>query len=93
MWLKILNFRVYFYKVRKNLVNFLGLMDNTSIHMKETSIKMKNSQEMVELLIDKGRLNEPFGVYEGQFNNGEKHGKGKYTFTSKLIYEGNYKLG
>ena len=54
---------------------------------------MKNSQEMVELLIDKGRLNEPFGVYEGQFNNGEKHGKGKYTFTSKLIYEGNYKLG
>ena len=48
---------------------------------------------MVELLIDKGRLNEPFGIYEGNFNNGEKHGKGKYTFSSQLIYEGEYKFG
>jgi|688.fasta_scaffold139904_2 hypothetical protein len=68
-------------------------MVNKSICIKETSTRIKNSQEMVELLIDKGRLNEPFGIYEGNFNNGEKHGKGKYTFSSQLIYEGEYKFG
>lgn len=29
--------------------------------------------------------------YEGNFLNGEKDGKGKYTFQDGSIYEGNFK--
>jgi hypothetical protein len=38
----------------------------------------------------KGRLLEPTGTYEGEFEDGFKHGQGIYRYTNKLRYEGDY---
>jgi hypothetical protein len=30
------------------------------------------------------------GVYEGNWKNGKRHGKGKYTYAGGVVYEGNW---
>jgi hypothetical protein len=68
-------------------------MVQISIFTRESSTKIKNSQELVALFLNVGRLVEPYGEYHGQFLHGEKHGTGKYTFSSQLVYEGEYNRG
>ena len=40
---------------------------------------------------DPGKLQDPFGEYEGQFREGVKEGFGIFHFKSRIRYEGYYK--
>lgn len=53
---------------------------------------MENSKEKVQLCIIIGKLTHfGQGVYQGEFENGKKHGFGSYTFEKKsLKYVGDY---
>lgn len=33
------------------------------------------------------------GVYEGEMQDGERHGRGKYTFPSGAVYDGEWQHG
>lgn len=61
--------------------------------MKVDLTRTKNLQDMVNSINYLGKLIEPYGQYEGQFLNGEKHGKGRYKYNSQLIFEGEYRNG
>ena len=64
----------------------------------EISIKF---QEKYNLFIDPIEFNAFLGtytytdgdIYEGEFKDGKRHGKGKYTFKNGDIYEGEFKNG
>jgi hypothetical protein len=64
---------------------------NTYIEV--NSILQINSMVMVTFVYKLGVLEEPTGIYEGNFVDGLKNGKGLYRYKNGLRYEGHYKQG
>ena len=51
--------------------------------------RLKNGKGYIKEYNDKGKL-----IFEGEYVNGEKNGKGKeYNYEGKLIFEGEYLNG
>jgi hypothetical protein len=43
------------------------------------------------MMVDSGKLQDPFGEYDGHFNEGAKEGFGSFQFQTRIRYEGYYK--
>ena len=43
------------------------------------------------MMVDSGKLQDPFGEYDGHFNEGVKEGFGSFQFQTRIRYGGYYK--
>jgi hypothetical protein len=68
-------------------------MTPMSTFMMVNSITKESLLEKVLNLSNLGKLKEIKGLYEGDFLNGEKNGKGTYRYNSGIRYVGDYVRG